>query len=64
MLTERNPYDPTEISWPPFTYWVKAGLAFTIGAGLAGVAWTLTFWFGILPWLSGWIALATRSTHR
>ena len=48
MLTERNPYDPIEVKLPSFTYWLKAGVAFSIGAAIVAYA-------GLLLWsLIGW----------
>ena len=36
------------IAWPNFSYWVKAGMAFTLGAGIitvtAAVCWLILSW--------------------
>lgn len=46
-VAARSPAEPTppEFQWPTFSYWLKAGFAFTLGAGGAYVV-------GIIVWLS------------
>jgi len=33
-----------DVVWPTFGYWVKAGVAFTLGAGVVTVTAVLTWW--------------------
>jgi hypothetical protein len=53
-------HEPIGFEWPSFMYWVKAGMAFTLGAGVVTVLAAAAWFFVWLEFMAGFFRAISR----